>query len=108
MKLNFNSIVFIVGFLGLPHRDAYGASVVYFDNANYGGQFNILGMEPGECYNLSLFNDRISSIFAPSCVYAYENAGCNWNDGKHMQIKAGTEIPNLGSFNDIISSFLLC
>lgn len=86
MKWNFNSILLIVGFLVLNHRDAYGASVVYFQNADYGGQSYILAMEPGVCYNLSFFNDRISSIIAPNCVYAYENAGCNSNDGKHLQI----------------------
>lgn len=108
MKLNLNSFLLVVGLILLTHRGAYGAAIVYFEHANYGGSGNILGMEPGVCYNLSAFNDRISSIQAPSCVYAYEHAGCHWNDGRHRQIPARTAIPNLGDFNDIISSFLLC
>lgn len=108
MKATFNSIQLIVGLLIVAKCNAFDGVIVYFADVDYKGDGYGLQMNRGICYNLGLFDDRISSIQALSCVYAYENHGCNWNEGRHRQFTEGTKITNLGDFNDIISSFLMC
>lgn len=83
--------------------------VTYFQNAGFGGDQNTLDMTRGTCYNLSFFNDRMSSINTHgNCVTIYIESNCH---GASFNIKPGTDChSNLGQcgMNDKVSSLQLC
>lgn len=83
--------------------------VTYFQNAGFSGDQYTLDMDPGTCYNLSFFNDRISSINTHgNCVTIYIESDCH---GASFNVKPGSDChSNLGQcgMNDKVSSLKLC
>lgn len=92
--------------------------IILYEHDRFGGAEVIirLGMlAPGSCYNLNVYDNRITSmkISRGTCVYVFQFKGCNFSNGRFLTLAANSPcLDNLGfcgyDFNDRMSSIRLC